>query len=127
MRLRLLGLSLCALGLFGLTAVPAGAAGSGAAADPVVTNYDSQVRVERDGLLRVTETWKLSDVTGTFTRFIVTRDHLPDDVDHVQEIGDLHVKAGGQEKSTELKTDGDVTSIAVEDVNGTTQLDFSYT
>ncbi|TDO58130.1 putative membrane protein DUF2207 [Kribbella sp. VKM Ac-2571] len=134
MRLRLLGLSLCALGLLGLSTVPAGASSTsaadatGAAADPVVTNYDSQVRVERDGLLRVAETWKLSDVTGTFTRFIVTRDHLPDDIDHVQEIGDLQVKAGGQDKKAELKTDGDVTSIAVPDISGaTTQLDVTYT
>jgi hypothetical protein len=140
MRLRLLGLSLCALGLLGLSAVPAGAAGTSAAtgnsaaagtsatADPVVTNYDSQVRVERDGLLRVTETWKLSNVNGTFTRFIVTRDHLPDDIDHVQEIGDLQVKAGGQDKKATVKTDGDVTSIAVPDVtSSTTQLDFTYT
>ncbi|MGW6279786.1 DUF2207 domain-containing protein [Kribbella sp. NPDC055071] len=127
MRLRLLGLSLCALGLFGLTAVPAGAAGGGTAADPVVTNYDSQIRVERDGLLRVSETWKLSNVTGTFTRFIVTREHLVDDIDHVQEIQDLHVTAGGQAKQTEQKTDGDVTSVAVADVSGTTELDFTYT
>ncbi|MGZ0148776.1 DUF2207 domain-containing protein [Kribbella sp. WER1] len=134
MRLRLLGLSLCALGLLGLSAVPAGAAGTGAAAgsnataDPVVTNYDSQVRVERDGLLRVSETWKLSNVNGTFTRFVVTRDHLDNDIDHVQEIGDLQVKAGGQDKKPEVKTDGDVTSIAVPDVtSSTTQLDFTYT
>ncbi|MGW7685647.1 DUF2207 domain-containing protein [Kribbella sp. NPDC054772] len=128
MRLRLLGLSLCALGLLGLSAVPAGAVATSAAADPVVTNYDSQVRVERDGLLRVSETWKLSNVSGTFTRFVVTRDHLPDDIDHVQEIGDLQVKAGGQDKKAELKTDGDVTSIGVPDVTtGTTELDFTYT
>ena len=127
MRSRLLGLSLCALGLFGLTAVPAAAAGAGTAADPVVTNFDSQVRVERDGQLKVSETWKLSNVTGTFTRFVVTRYHLPDDVDHVQEIEDLKVKAGGQDKQAELKTDGDVTSVAVADVSGTTELDFTYT
>ncbi|MGY4773097.1 DUF2207 domain-containing protein [Kribbella sp. CWNU-51] len=127
MRLRVLGLSLCALGLMGLTTAPAGAAGSGSAADPAVTSFDSQVRVERDGLLRVSETWKLSNVSGTFTRFIVTRDHLPDDVDHVQEIGDLTVKAGGQDKQADVKTDGDVTSVAVADVSGTTQLDFTYT
>ncbi|TCC04059.1 DUF2207 domain-containing protein [Kribbella soli] len=131
MRLRLLGLSLCALGLLGLSTVPAGAAGAdatSAAADPVVTNYDSQVRVERDGLLRVAETWKLSDVNGTFTRFIVTRDHLPDDIDHIQEIGDLQVKAGGQDKKADVKVEGDVTSIAVPDVSGgTTQLDVTYT
>ncbi len=127
MRLRVLGLSLCALGLMGLTAAPAGAAGSDSAADPAVTSFDSQVRVERDGLLRVSETWKLSNVSGTFTRFIVTRDHLPDDVDHVQEIGDLNVKAGGQDKQADVKTDGDVTSVAVADVSGTTQLDFTYT
>ncbi|MEU8225512.1 DUF2207 domain-containing protein [Kribbella sp. NPDC048915] len=131
MRLRLLGLSLCALGLLGLSTVPAAASAAdatGAAADPVVTNYDSQVRVERDGLLRVAETWKLSNVNGTFTRFIVTRNHLPDEVDHVQEIGDLQVKAGGQDKKAELKTEGDVTSIAVPDVtSGTAQLEFSYT
>jgi len=127
MRLHLLGLSLCALGLLGLTAVPAGAAGSGPAADPVVTNFDSQIRVERDGLLRVSETWKLSNVTGTFTRFLVTRDHLPDDVDHLQDVEDLKVKAGGQDKQTDVKTDGDVTSVAIADVSGTTQLDFTYT
>jgi predicted membrane protein DUF2207 len=127
MRLRLLGLSLCALGLTALTGLPAGAAGSSGAADPVVTNFDSQIRVERDGLLRVSETWKLSNVTGTFTRFVVTRDHLPDDVDHVQEIEDLQVKSGGQDKQAELSTDGDVTSMAVADVSGNTQLDFTYT
>jgi hypothetical protein len=127
MRLRLLGLSLCALGLLGLTTVPAGAAGGGTAADPVVTNYDSQIRVDRDGLLRVSETWKLSNVTGTFTRFVVTREHLADDIDHVQEIQDLKVTAGGQAKQAEQKTDGDVTSVAVADVSGTTELDFTYT
>lgn len=127
MRLRLLGLSLCALGLTALTGLPAGATGSSGAADPVVTNFDSQIRVERDGLLRVSETWKLSNVTGTFTRFVVTRDHLPDDVDHVQEIEDLQVKSGGQDKQAELSTDGDVTSVAVADVSGNTQLDFTYT
>ena len=127
MRSRLLGLSLCALGLLGLTAVPAAAAGAGAAADPVVTNFDSQIRVERDGLLKVSETWKLSNVTGTFTRFIVTRDHQPDDVDHVQEISDLQVKSGGQDKQSEVKTDGDVTSVAVADVSGNTELNFTYT
>ncbi|MEU4290540.1 DUF2207 domain-containing protein [Kribbella sp. NPDC026596] len=127
MRSRLLGLSLCALGLLGLTAVPAAAAGAGAAADPVVTNFDSQIRVERDGLLKVSETWKLSNVTGTFTRFIVTRDHQPDDVDHVQEISDLQVKSGGQDKQSEVKTDGDVTSVAVADVSGDTELNFTYT
>ncbi|WP_350278903.1 DUF2207 domain-containing protein [Kribbella sp. HUAS MG21] len=128
MRLRLLGLSLCALGLLGLSVVPAAAADSSATADPVVTNYDSQVRVERDGLLRVAETWKLSNVNGTFTRFIVTRDHLPDDVDHVQQIGDLQVKAGGQDKKAELKTEGDVTSIAIPDVtSSTTELQVTYT
>ncbi|MFG1626991.1 DUF2207 domain-containing protein [Kribbella sp. NPDC049227] len=128
MRLRLLGLSLCALGLTALTGLPAGATGSNGAADPVVTNFDSQIRVERDGLLRVSETWKLSNVTGTFTRFVVTRDHLPDDIDHVQEIQDLQVKSGGEEKQAELSTDGDVTSMAVADVSGgNTQLDFTYT
>ncbi|TCC43950.1 DUF2207 domain-containing protein [Kribbella capetownensis] len=127
MRLRLLGLSLCALGLTALTGLPAGATGSNGAADPVVTNFDSQIRVERDGLLRVSETWKLSNVTGTFTRFVVTRDHLPDDVDHVQEIQDLQVKSGGEDKQAELSTDGDVTSMAVADISGNTQLDFTYT
>jgi len=108
MRLRLLGLSLCALGLLGLSTVPAGASSAAAAdatsaaADPVVTNYNSQVRVERDGLLRVAETWKLSNVNGTFTRFIVTRDHLPDDIDHVQEIGDLQLRELGLELLDQL-------------------------
>src|SRR5688500_9732828 len=127
MRLRLLGLTLCALGLSALAGVPAGATDSHGAADPVVTNLDSQVRVERDGLLKVSETWKLSNVTGTFTRFVVTRDHLPDDIDHVQQIEDLKVTAGGQDKKTEITTNGDVTSIAVADVSGSTQLDFTYT
>ncbi|MEV0802540.1 DUF2207 domain-containing protein [Kribbella sp. NPDC050281] len=92
-----------------------------------MTNFDSQIRVERDGLLRVSETWKLSNVTGTFTRFVVTRDHLPDDVDHVQEIQDLQVKSGGEDKQAELSTDGDVTSMAVADISGNTELDFTYT
>lgn len=127
MRLRVLGLSLCALGLSVLTGLPAGATDSQATADPVVTNFDSQVRVERDGLLKVSETWKLSGVTGTFTRFVLTRDHLPNDIDHLQEIEDLQVKAGGQDKQVELSTDGDVTSIAVPDLSGDTQLDFTYT
>ena len=127
MRLRLLGLSLCALGLSALTGVPAGATGSHDAANPVVTNFDSQIRVERDGLLRVSETWRLSNVSGTFTRFVVTREHLPDDIDHVQKIEDLKVTAGGQAKKTESSTDGDVTSIAVEDISGATELNFSYT
>ncbi|MFC5267687.1 DUF2207 domain-containing protein [Kribbella qitaiheensis] len=127
MRLRLLGVSLCALGFLTLTGVQAGASGTAGSADPVVTNYDTEIRVERDGLLKVSESWKLSNVSGTFTRFVVTRDHLPDDVDHVQEIEDLQVKAAGQDKKSELTTNGDVTSIAVADISGDTQLDFTYT
>ncbi|ADB30135.1 hypothetical protein Kfla_1030 [Kribbella flavida DSM 17836] len=127
MRLRLLGVSLCALGVLAGTGVPAGASGLSGTADPVVTNYDSEVRVERDGALKVSESWKLSNVTGTFTRFLLTRDHLPDDVDHVQEIADLQVKAGGETKKAEVSTEGDITSIAVEDVSGDAQLDFTYT
>ena len=127
MRLRLLGVSLCALGFLTLTGGQAVATGMGDAADPVVTNYDSEIRVDRDGALKVSESWKLSNVSGTFTRFVVTRDHLPDDVDHVQQIEDLQVKAGGETKQTELTTDGEVTSVAVADVAGDTQLDFTYT
>lgn len=127
MRLRLLGVSLCALGFLTLTGVQAVASGTAGSADPVVTNYDTEIRVERDGLLKVSESWKLSNVSGTFTRFVVTRDHLPDDVDHVQEIEDLQVKAAGQDKKSELTTNGDVTSIAVADISGDTQLDFTYT
>jgi hypothetical protein len=66
-------------------------------------------------------------VTGTFTRFVVTRDHLADDVDHVQKIEDLQVKSGGAEKEKELSTNGDISSIAVADLSGDTQLEFSYT
>jgi len=127
MRLRLLGVSLCALGFLALTGVHAGATAGSATADPVVTNYDSEIRVDRDGLLKVSETWKLSNVTGTFTRFLVTRDHLQDDVDHVQKIEDLQVKAGDGVLKSEQTTDGDITSIAVADVAGVTQLDFTYT
>ncbi|WP_020391651.1 DUF2207 family protein [Kribbella catacumbae] len=130
MRRRLLGVPLCALGFLALTGVPAGAtdqAGRSATADPVVTNFDSTVRIERDGSLKVSETWKLSNVTGTFTRFVVTRDHLPDDVDHVQKIEDLVVKSGGVDKKKELSTTGDISSIAVADLSGDTQLDFTYT
>jgi hypothetical protein len=130
MRLRLLGVPLCALGLLALSGIGAGTAGATSGvgtADPVVTNYDSEIRVERDGLLRVSETWKLSNVSGTFTRFVVTRDHLADDIDHVQKIEDLQVKSGGQTKKSEQTTSGDITSIAVADVSGDTQLDFTYT
>ncbi|WBQ04546.1 DUF2207 domain-containing protein [Kribbella sp. CA-293567] len=124
MRRRLLGVPLCALGFLALTGVPAGAT---ATADPVVTNFDATIRVERDGSLKVAETWKLSNVTGTFTRFVVTRDHLPDDVDHVQKIEDLQVKSGGTDKEKELTSNGDISSIAVADLSGDTQLDFTYT
>ncbi len=127
MRLRLLGTSLCALGLAALTGVPAGATTTHSTADPVVSSYSAQVRVEEDGLLRVAETWKLSNVTGTFSRFLLTRRHLADDIDHVQQIGDLKVKAGGADKNAEQKVEGDVTSIAVGDLSGDTQLDVSYT
>lgn len=127
MRLRLLGLSLCALGFLALTGVQAGATANRGSADPVVTNFDSEIRVERDGLLKVSESWKLSNVTGTFTRFVVTRDHLPDAVDHVQKVEGLEVKSGGQAKKFEQSVKGDVTSIAVADVSGDTQLDFTYT
>jgi hypothetical protein len=127
MRLRLLGVSLCALGFLTLTGVQAGASGTAGSADPVVTNYDTEIRVERDGLLKVSESWKLSNVSGTFTRFVVTREHLPDDVDHVQKIEDLQVKAAGQDKKSELTTNGDISSIAVADISGDTQLDFTYT
>ncbi|GAA0599024.1 DUF2207 domain-containing protein [Kribbella sandramycini] len=127
MRLRLLGTSLCALGLAALTGVPAGATATDGTADPVVTSYNATVRVEEDGLLRVSETWKLSEVTGTFSRFVLTRRHLADDVDHVQELGDVQAKVGGAAKNVELKEDGDVTAMAVGDLQGSTQLDISYT
>ncbi|MDX6261821.1 MAG: hypothetical protein QOH84_3509 [Kribbellaceae bacterium] len=124
MRRRLLGVPLCALGFLALTGVPAGAATT---ADPVVTNFNSTIRVERDGSLKVAEVWKLSNVTGTFTRFLVTREHLADDVDHVQKIEDLQVKSAGAEKNKELSTNGDISSIAVADLSGDTQLEFNYT
>lgn len=124
MRLRLLGVSLCAFGFLAFTGAQAGAAGQ---ADPEVTNFDSEIRVERDGVLKVSESWKLTDVTGTFTRHLVSREHLPDDIDHVQTIESLEVKAGGTVKQADLSTDGDVTTIAVPDAGGVTQLDFTYT
>jgi hypothetical protein len=133
MRLRLLGVSLCALGFLTLTGLSAGAAPQSgqadqtATADPVVTKLEGAIRVERDGTLKVIETWNLSNVTGTFTRFLVTREHLPDDVDHVQEISDLVVKSGTQERKSEVTTDGDITSMAVADLSGDTKLDFTYT
>ncbi|MFC0623542.1 DUF2207 domain-containing protein [Kribbella deserti] len=129
MRLRLLGASLCALGsltfAIGLAAGPVLPAGAAATA-PTITSYDSEVRVERDGLLRVAETWKLTGHTGTFTRHIVTREHLPADVDHVQKVEDLEVKAGDQVKDAEVNTSGDVTSIAVGNVDGVAELSFNY-
>ncbi|GAA3579985.1 DUF2207 domain-containing protein [Kribbella ginsengisoli] len=125
MRRRLLGVPLCALGFLALTGVPAGATTT---ADPVVTSFNSTIRVERDGTLKVVEVWKLSNVTGTFTRFVVTREHLADDVDHVQKIEDLQVKSGGAEKNKELTTTGDISSIAVADLSGgDTELEFDYT
>jgi hypothetical protein len=132
MRLRLLGVSLCVLGSLvvpgALTGVLTGAQAAGAAdGDPAVAAFDSEVRVERDGTLKVAETWKLSNITGTFTRHLVTREHLPDDVDHVQKVEDLKVTAGGTDRPAKLSTEGDITSMAVSDVDGATQLDFSYT
>lgn len=135
MRLRLLGISLCALASLAVPTVVAGAlAGAHAAADadPVITSFDSEVRVERDGALKVVETWKVSNLGATFTRGLVTREHLPDDVDHVQKIEDVRVKGlGGAgsagDKTAELSTDGDVTSMVVSGLDGVTQLDVSYT
>ncbi|WP_328988622.1 DUF2207 domain-containing protein [Kribbella sp. NBC_01245] len=134
MRLRMLGASLCALGsltfAIGLaagSALPAGATAPVTATAPVITAYDSEVRVERDGLLRVAETWKLTGYTGTFTRHIVTREHLPADVDHVQKVEELEVKAGDQAKDAEVSTSGDVTSIAVGNVDNVAELTFTYT
>ncbi len=123
MRLRLLGATLCALGWITLASAQVMAAPS---ADPTITSYDSEVRLEPDGQLQVSEVWKLTGASGTFTRFLVTREHLPDDVDHVQEISDLEVKAGGTAKSADVSTDGDITSIAVSDVNGQAELTMTY-
>lgn len=123
MRLRLLGASLCALGFLTLATGPA----AGSATAPAITSYDSEVRVERDGLLRVAETWKLTGHTGTFTRHIVTREHLPEDVDHVQKVEALEVKAGDQVKEAEVSTSGDITSIAVGNVDNVAELTFTYT
>lgn len=123
MRLRILGAAVCALGVVALANVPAGHARQ---AEPVVTSYDSEVRVERDGTLRVAETWKLTGLTGTFTRHIVSREHLPDDVDHVLKVSELTVKAGDAAKTSEITTEGDTTSIAVGDVNGSVDLTFDY-
>ncbi len=123
MRLRLLGVALCALGWITLASAQVMAA---PAADPAITSYDSEVRVEPDGQLQVSEVWKLTGASGTFTRFMVTREHLPDDVDHVQEISDLEVKVGDATKTTEVSTEGDVTAVAVGDVSGDVELTMSY-
>jgi predicted membrane protein DUF2207 len=124
MRLRLLGISLCALGFLTLTGAQAGAT---AQADPVVTSFESEIRVERDGALRVSESWMLSNVTGRFIRHLVTREHLGNDVDHVQQVKDVQVKADGAGKPVELSTEGDVTTIAVAGAGGISRLDFTYT
>jgi hypothetical protein len=123
-RRRVLGISVCALGIL---FAGAQAAVSAPQADPVITSYESDVRVERDGVLKVTETWKLKDQTDTFTRHLVTREHEPDDVDHVLEVEDVQVKAGGADKKAEVSTDGDVTSVAVGGVAGASELEFTYT
>lgn len=83
--------------------------------------------MDEDGQLEVSEVWKLSGASGTFSRFFVTREHLPDDVDHVQQISDVEAKAGGASKQATVKTDGDVTSVAVGDVKGDVELTMTYT
>ena len=96
------------------------------AADPTITSYDSEVRVDPDGQLEVSEVWKLTGATGTFTRFVVSREHLADDVDHVQQVSAVEANVGGTTKPTEIKTDGDVSSIAIGDLNGDAELNLTY-
>ena len=114
---------LCALGWITLSSTQVMAA---PAADPAIPSYDSQVRVEPDGQLQVSEVWKLTGASGTFSRFMVTREHLPDDVDHVQEISDVEAKVGGETKQTELKTDGDITTVAIGGLDGDVDLTLTY-
>jgi Predicted membrane protein (DUF2207) C-terminal domain/Predicted membrane protein (DUF2207) N-terminal domain len=97
-----------------------------ASGDPAIPSYDSEVRIDPDGQLEVSEVWKLTGASGTFTRFVVSREHLPDDVDHVQEISDVEATVGDATKPTEVKTDGDITSIAIGDVSGDVELTLTY-
>jgi Predicted membrane protein (DUF2207) len=113
----------CALGWITLSSAQVMAA---PAADPAVPSYDSEVRVDPDGQLEVSEVWKLTGASGTFTRFVVSREHLPDDVDHVQEVSDVEATVAGATKPAEVKTDGDITSIAIGDLSGDVELNLTF-
>jgi hypothetical protein len=123
MRLRLLGAVVCALGWLTLSSTQVMAAPQ---ADLAIPSYTSDVRVDQDGQLEVSEVWKLTGASGTFTRFMVTREHLPDDVDHVQQISDVEAKAGGATKPTTVETDGDVTKVAIGELDGDVELTLTY-
>lgn len=97
-----------------------------AAADVVVEAYDSEIRVNRDGTLRVTETWKVGEGSGALRRGILTRRHYPDDIDHVIEITDVAAKVDGRSVSPELVTEEDVTTLGVDGLDGARTVRLSY-
>ncbi|HEY3005022.1 MAG TPA: DUF2207 domain-containing protein [Kribbellaceae bacterium] len=94
--------------------------------DLTIPSYDSQVRVEPDGLLQVSEVWQLNAASGTFTRFAVTREHYPKDEDHVLEISDVTAQVGDTTKPVTTTEQDDVTAIAVGDLSGNVTLTLKY-
>ncbi|WP_020576503.1 DUF2207 domain-containing protein [Actinopolymorpha alba] len=85
-----------------------------------LTSYTSDVRVNRDGTLRVSETWRAGGGGDTVDRQVVTRWHLPDDVDHVVEISNVKAVVAGDPSATggtpaavSALADGDVTTLSV--------------
>ena len=95
-------------------------------ADVTIPSYNSEVRVEPDGELQVSEIWQLSGASGAFTRFTVSREHLAKDVDHVLEIGDVVAKVGEATKPVTTTVEGDVTAIAVGELTGNATLTLQY-
>jgi hypothetical protein len=115
---------LAGLAVFGLTVSSAQAATELPKAD----SYESVVRVERNGIVKVAETWKPSNsADGGFYTEIVTRQHFQDDIDHVIEIGDVRASVNDKQATPQVSTEGDVTTIRVDDAGKGDTVKFDYT
>lgn len=94
---------------------------------PKADSYQSVVRVERNGIVRVSETWKPSNsVDGGFYTEIVTRLHFQDDIDHVIELGDVKAAVNDKQATPQVSTEGDVTTIRVDDAGKGDTVKFDY-
>ncbi|HEY6740306.1 MAG TPA: DUF2207 domain-containing protein, partial [Actinopolymorphaceae bacterium] len=104
---------------------PTIASAQDSAATPV-ESYTADVRVERNGTLRVAETLKPAGDGGPVERRLVTREHLLDDVDHVVQVVNVEAKVGGATVPTVTTVAGDVTTITVQGKDKTGDVTLTY-